>query len=156
MQRDNKTGQKGTNTMFVMMQEEIQHALQAGKKFTYANPVVDHRPQKDDPNWIQITAWGNLIKYGEELLVPPADLITAKLHWNSVVSIAFAKYMCINIISHLTAKLEYFEYMTIPLTYFITWIVQQYDLNKHVYNGESPFGIKVSSVGLTSGGNISQ
>jgi hypothetical protein len=96
-QGDNKTSQKGTNTMFVMTHEVIQEMLRAGKKITYANLVVDHQPQKEDANCIQITAGGNLINYDEELLVPTADLVTAKLHWNSVVSTALAKYMCINI-----------------------------------------------------------
>jgi hypothetical protein len=48
----NKTGQKGTNAMFVMTKAEIASALVAGKKITYTNPVVDHRPQKEDPNRI--------------------------------------------------------------------------------------------------------
>jgi hypothetical protein len=65
----NKTGQKGTNAMFVMTHNEIAHALAAGTKFTYANPVVDHRPQKEDPNRIQITAGGNLIQCNLELSV---------------------------------------------------------------------------------------
>ncbi len=94
---NNKTGQKGINTMFVMTHEEIQHVFQAGKKITYTNPVVDHRLQKRDANQICITAGGNLIEYDEELLVPTADLVTAKLRWNSVMSTALAKYMCIDI-----------------------------------------------------------
>jgi hypothetical protein len=52
-------------------------------------------------------------------MVPTAGLETAKLHWNSVVSTAMAKYMCIDLKNfYLTARLEYYEYMTIPLTYF--------------------------------------
>ncbi len=96
-QGNNKTSQKGTNAMFVMTYEEIQHVLRAGKKITYANPVVYHCPQKKDANQIRITAGGNLINNDEELLVPMADLVTAKLHWNSVMSTALAKYMCIDI-----------------------------------------------------------
>jgi hypothetical protein len=79
-QGDNKIGQKGTNTMFVMNHKEIQATLKAGKKFTYANPVVDHQPQKADPNQIRTTAGGDLIQYNSELLVPTADINTAKLH----------------------------------------------------------------------------
>jgi hypothetical protein len=94
-QGDNKTGQKGTNAMFGMTHEEIQQVLQDGKKITYSKPEVDHRPQKEDTYWIQITAGGNLINYDEDLLVPTA--VTAKLHWNSVVSTALAKFMCIDI-----------------------------------------------------------
>jgi hypothetical protein len=45
-QGDNKMGQKGTNAMFVMTNDKIAHVLRAKKVFIYANPVVDHRPQK--------------------------------------------------------------------------------------------------------------
>jgi hypothetical protein len=48
----NKTGQKGTNAMFVMMHDKIWHALATKKFFTYANRVVNYRPQKDDPRQI--------------------------------------------------------------------------------------------------------
>jgi hypothetical protein len=41
-QGDQKTGQKGTNAMFVMTHNEIKHVLQQNKKFTYSNPVVDY------------------------------------------------------------------------------------------------------------------
>ena len=51
-QGDNKTGHKGTNAIFVMNHNNIKRILKTGKKFTYANPVVDHRPQKEDPNRI--------------------------------------------------------------------------------------------------------
>jgi hypothetical protein len=135
-QGDNKTGQKGTDAMFVMTHDAIAHALRIGTKFTYANPVVDHRPQKEDPNRIRITAGGNLIEYDSELSVRTADINTAKLHWNSVVSTDDAKYMCIDIKNfYLTAALEYFEYMRIPLELFPSWTVEQYNLNKHAYKG---------------------
>ena len=42
-QGDNKTGQKGTNSIFVMIHEEIAMAK-------YARIVIDYRPQKEDPN----------------------------------------------------------------------------------------------------------
>ena len=41
-QGDNKMGQKVINTIFVMNKDEISQVVQAGKTFTYANPVVDH------------------------------------------------------------------------------------------------------------------
>ncbi len=51
-QGDNKTGQKGRNTIFVMNHGKLAHILRAGKKFTFTNPVVNHQPQKEDPNRI--------------------------------------------------------------------------------------------------------
>ena len=135
-QGDNKTGQKGTNAMFVMTHAEITRAYEEKKFFTFANPVVDYRPQKDDPNRIRITAMGNLITYDGELSVRTADINTAKLHWNSVVSTPNARYMCLDIKNfYLTAALEYYEYMKMPLTLFPKWIVEQYDLRTHAKDG---------------------
>jgi len=132
----NKTGQKGTNAMFVMNNKNIKKILKAGKKLTYANPVVDHRPQKEDPNRIRIVAGGNLVDCYGELSAPTANIDTAKLHWNSVVSTALAKYMCINKKSfYLSAALEYYEYMKIPYALFPRWIIKQYGLEEHVHNG---------------------
>jgi hypothetical protein len=94
----NKTGQKGTNAMFVMTHGEIMHALASKKFFTYANFVVDYRPQKDDPHRIRITAGGNLINYKGNASVRTADIDTAKTNWNRVISTPNAKlYMCLDI-----------------------------------------------------------
>ncbi len=84
VQGNNKTGQKGTNAMFVMTHDEIAHAYQKKKVFTFANPVVDYCPQKEYPNQIRITAMGNLITYNGDPSVRTADINMAKLHWNTV------------------------------------------------------------------------
>ncbi len=133
-QGDNKTGQKGKNAMFVMTRDKIARTIAANKHFTYGNPVVDYRPQKEFPHCIQITAGGNLIKYDASASVRMADLDTTKLHWNSVISTKDTRYMCLDIKNfYLTAALEYYEYMKIPLTLLPAWIVEQYDLNKHAF-----------------------
>ncbi len=51
-QKDNKTGQKGMNTMFVMTHNKLAHALAAKMFFIYRNPVVNNRPQKKFPHHI--------------------------------------------------------------------------------------------------------
>ena len=94
-QGDSKTGQKGTNAMFVMNHNDIDIAHRNKKSFTYGNPIVNYRPQKEDPNWICITAGGNLINYADELSVRTADINMAKLHWNSIISTNDARYMCL-------------------------------------------------------------
>ncbi len=133
-QGDSKTGQKGTNAMFVMTHYEIKHMLREGKKFTYGNPVVDYRPQKDDPHRIQITAGGNMITYKSSPSTRMADLDTVKLHWNRVISTKGAKCMCLNIKNfYLTVKLEYFKYMKMPLDLFPIWIQNQYNLKSLAY-----------------------
>jgi hypothetical protein len=71
---DNKTGQKGTNAMFVMTHNKIARTIAANKRFTYGNPIVDYRPQKEFPHCIQITAGGTSAS------MQTADLDTTKLH----------------------------------------------------------------------------
>jgi hypothetical protein len=79
-QGNNKMGQKETNAMSVMTCNEVAHALAAGQFFAYANPVLDYRPQKEDPHRILITARGNLLKYEGNASVRTADLNMAKIH----------------------------------------------------------------------------
>jgi hypothetical protein len=58
-QGDNKTGQKGTNVMFVMLPSNIPN-IPKDRVIMYARVVVDHCSPKADPNRIRITASGNL------------------------------------------------------------------------------------------------
>jgi hypothetical protein len=121
-QGDIKTKTIGTNAIFVMSHNDI---IAYKGKYTYARVCLDHRPQKEDPYQIRITAGGNLIKYAGELSVRSADITTAKLLWNSVVSTKDARYICIDLKNfYLTANLEYFEYMKIPLSLFPQWIIE--------------------------------
>ena len=53
---------KGTNTIFFLSRKEI-CLTSTNRTITYAHIVVDHRPQKDDPNHVRITFGGNLINY---------------------------------------------------------------------------------------------
>jgi hypothetical protein len=53
---------------------------------TYARIVIDHRPQKEDPNPVRITVGGNLIDYPFELTTRTADMVSSKILWNSVIS----------------------------------------------------------------------
>ncbi len=48
-QGDNKTGQKGTNAMFVMTHDEIAHALQVKHVFTYEKPGRRSQAPKREP-----------------------------------------------------------------------------------------------------------
>ncbi len=100
--------------------------------FAFPNPVIDYHPQKDDPNRIQNTAMGNLTTYGGKLSVCTPDINRAKFHWNIFMSTPNAKYMCLDIKNYLTAALEYFEYMKMPLSLFLSWIFKQYNLKTHV------------------------
>jgi hypothetical protein len=135
-QGDTRTGQKVTNAMFIMTHDKIKHVLRGGKSFTYGNPVIGYRSQKNKPHHIQITAGGNLITYKSSPSVHTASFDTSKLYWNSIISTKRAKYMCLDIKNfYLMAKLEYFEYMQMPLDLFPIWIQNQYNLKNLAYKG---------------------
>jgi hypothetical protein len=106
-QGDDKTGQKGTNSIFVVTHTKIKQAYVDKVTFTYAQIVVDFRPQKEDPYRIRITAGGNLLTYNGNISTRTADLSTSKLLWNSVLSTDGTKYMYLNIknLSHRCSRL---------------------------------------------------
>jgi hypothetical protein len=95
-QGNEKTGQKGMDSIFVMTHLEIAKILN-NQTITYTCIVVDFRPQKADPHCIWITAGGNLINYLGALSTRTDDLTTSKLMWNSVLSTDGAKYLCLDI-----------------------------------------------------------
>jgi hypothetical protein len=115
-QGNNKTGQHGTNSIFVMTHAEIL-LIPADYTITYARVVVNFCLQKLDPHQIWITAGGNLINYPGELTTKTADLTTSKLMWSSVLSTKGTKLMCLDIKNfYLTASLDCFKYMKMPLS----------------------------------------
>ena len=77
-QGDKITGQKGTNSIFVMTHDKIKLIPRTQRV------VVDFRPQKANPHRIRITAGGNLINYPGELSTRTANLTTSM--WNSLLS----------------------------------------------------------------------
>ena len=151
-QGDNKTGQVGTNAMFVMDPTDIPN-IPTNRTVTYANVVVDYRPQKTDPNRIRITAGGNLINYPGELTTRTADITTSKLHWNSVLSTQKAKYMCLDLKNfYLSAPLDRYEYMRIPFELFPPWIVAQYNLLTKIHTGHIYLEMRRAVWGLPQAG----
>ncbi len=79
-QGDNKMGQKGTNSVFVMTHNETDIAKAAGHKWTYARILVDYLPPKEDPNQIRIAVGGNLITYRGNTSTRTANLTPSKLY----------------------------------------------------------------------------
>ena len=155
-QGDNKTGQKGTNTLFVLTHEEIAN-IPKDRTVAYAKIVVDYRPQKEDPNRVRITYGGsNYNSDGVEVTTRTADLTTAKILWNSIVSTEGAKLMCIDISNfYLNAPLERYEYMKIPLHLFPAHTVAQYDLLRKAKGGFVYLEIRNTIYGLPCAGAVS-
>jgi hypothetical protein len=118
-QGNNKTGTKETDAIFVMDPKDIPN-IPKDQPPTYAKMVIDYCPQKVDPYQIRITARGNLIYYPGELTMRTINMMTAKLHWNSVLSTLKARYMCLDIRNfYHTASLDRCKYMKMPKSLFL-------------------------------------
>lgn len=76
-QGDDKTGTEGTNYIFVLTHEQIKN-IPKDRAITYTKIVVNFQPQTEDPNWVRLTAGGNLIKYPGELTTRTADIKHSK------------------------------------------------------------------------------
>jgi hypothetical protein len=151
-QGNRKTGTKGTDLIFVMTHKDIIN-IPKDCVVTYARLVVDYRPQKKDPNRVRMTAGGNLIDYPFELTTKTADITTAKILWNSVISTEGARYMCVDIKNfYLGTPLDCFEYMKIPLSLFPPHTVEQYDLKKQAKDGFVYVEIRKAIYGLPQAG----
>jgi hypothetical protein len=81
----------GTNTIFYLTHDEIRCILKYCS-VTYARIVINHRPQKDNPNKVCITVGGNLIDYPYDLTLRTANIVSTKIMWNSVISTLGAKF----------------------------------------------------------------
>eukprot|EP00956_Cyclotella_meneghiniana_P026599 scaffold57893_cov25-Cyclotella_meneghiniana.AAC.1 len=151
-QGDNKTGAAGTNTVFFMNHDEIKN-IPADRTVTYARVVVDYRPQKEDPNRVRITVGGNLINYPGELTTRTADLVTSKILWNSVISTENARYVTADLkLFYLTAPMDRYEYMRMPIKIIPQHIIDQYNLNDKVKNGYVYMEIRRAMYGLPQAG----
>jgi hypothetical protein len=132
----NKTGQKGTNAMFVMTHDEIMHAP-AVKNLFYLHKSSHWLPSAErwSPPHLNHCG-GNLINYEDNAFVWRANIDTEKLYLDSVVSTKNERYTCLEIKKkYLTAALEYIEYMKIPLLIFPLWMIEQYNLKTLALDG---------------------
>ena len=140
--------------MFVLTHAQIAR-IPLDRVITYARIVVDFCPQKEDPNRVRITAGGNLISYPGELTTRTADLTTAKILWNSVLSTEDAKFMCIDIKNfYLATPMDRYEYMRMPLDVFPEHTKKQYELEKHAKNGYVYLEIRRAIYGLPQSGAL--
>jgi hypothetical protein len=78
---------KGTNTCFFIPKSAVPH----GRTVSYGLIVVSLRPQKAEVERTRLTVGGNLIDYPGDVSTKTADLTTAKILFNSLLSTPKAK-----------------------------------------------------------------
>ena len=82
-----------TNTIFFIPKDKVP----AGIAVTDGRIVDEIRPQKAETHCTRLIVGGDLINFPGDVTTPTADLITAKLIFNIVLSTKNAKFMCADI-----------------------------------------------------------
>ena len=79
----------GNDNMFFIPKS----AIPANRKVTYANPVCDFRPLKDEPYHVRLTVGSDGLFYEADTGAPTASLLEVKILLNSVISTPGARFV---------------------------------------------------------------
>jgi len=143
--------QKGTNTMFFIPVS----AIPKGRKATYLRVVSAFRPEKANPRRVRWTVGGDKVDYPFDVSTKTADLTTAKLLFNSVLSTPGARFMTADIKDfYLGTPMDRYEYMRIPIDMLPPAIIEQYELTPLIHHGHVYVEIRRGMYGLPQAGKI--
>jgi hypothetical protein len=142
---------KGTNTIFFIDPTKIP----PGRKITYLRVVSAYQPEKSNPRRVRWTVGGNLIDYPGEVSTKTADLCTAKLLFNSVISTPDAQFMTGDLKDfYLGTPMDRYEYMRVPIHMIPADIIKSYNLTPLIKNGVIYVEIRRGMYGLPQAGKL--
>lgn len=111
--------------------------IPAGRKTTCLRLVVADRPMKENPRRVRFTAGGDRINYPGDCRTKTADLTTAKILFNSVISTPDARFMTLDIKDFcLNTDVPRCEHMRTPVSQMPDKIMQLCNLAPLVHKGE--------------------
>jgi hypothetical protein len=141
----------GTDTMHFIYVTDIPK----GRKATYLKIVAADKPDKAVTKRVRWTCGGDKVTYLGDVSTKTADLTTAKILFNSILSTPDAKHMTIDIKNfYLNTPMKSFEYMRIPVSHIPADIMDLYNLHDKVHNGAVYVEIRKGMYGLPQAGRI--
>lgn len=91
--------------------------------------VCEYRSQKKEKNRTRLTVGGNLILYPDEGYTATADIISAKLLFNDVISTPQALCTAVDLKNfYLNNALKKYEYIKLPIKIIPPEIITNYNL----------------------------
>ena len=141
-----------TNTIRFIRENEI--PKERRKDVTYGSFVCTVRPEKAEPNRTRFTVGGNKINYPGEVATPTAEMLAAKILFNSVVSTPGAKFMTMDVSNfYLMTPLKRPEYIRVRLVDLPDEIIKEYKLrDKATKNGSIYLEVTKGMYGLPQAG----
>ena len=99
-----------TDTIVFIARDEIPFARL--KDVTYGCVCVNYCPEKDDPNCTHLTVGSDRVNFPGDCGMPTVDMVTVKLHLNSVISTKGGCYCTIDLKDfYLMTPMTRLEYM---------------------------------------------
>ena len=118
---------KGTNTMKFICKKDV--PSDRTRDVTYGSFLCKVRNKKKEKNRTRLTVGGNRINYPGEVATPTAEMLVAKLLFNSVISTKGARFMTADLSNfYLKTPLKRPEYIRLKLSDIPDEIIQQYGL----------------------------
>jgi len=115
----------GTDTCFFIRKAQVPKY----KCATYGRIVCNVRPQNEETYRTRLTVGGNLIDFPGNKSTPTADLLTAKLLINSMISTPGTVFLSIDLANfYLNTPMPEPEYMRLPLNIILKEIIVKYNL----------------------------
>jgi hypothetical protein len=145
---------KGTNTIKFIHQCDVpKNRL---KDVTYGQFVCTERPEKAEKNRTRFTVGGDRINYPGEVATPTAEMLVAKLLFNSTISTKGARFMTMDISNfYLNSPLPRPEFIKIKLSDIPEEIINEYKLREKATSSGSVYIMAVKGMyGLPQAGLI--
>jgi hypothetical protein len=145
---------RGTNTIKFIHQHEV--LADCMKDVTYGQFVCTERPEKTETNCTRFTVGGNCINYPGAVATPTAEMLVAKLLFNSTISTRGARFMTMDISNfYLNSPLPHPEFIRIKLNDIPDKIIVEYMLHeKATSNGSIYIMATTGMYGLPQAGLI--
>ena len=122
---------KGTNTITFIRKSDVPHDRR--KDVTYGQFVCTIRPGKDETHRTRFTVGGDRVNYPGEVATPTADMMVAKLLFNSIISTPKARFMTMDISNfYLMTPLKRKEYIRMKISDIPEEIIIEYKLRELV------------------------
>jgi hypothetical protein len=147
---------KGTNTIVFIRQDNI--LIDQCKDVTYGRVCINYHPEKANPNCTRLIVGGNPITYLGDCGTPTVDMVTVKIHLNSVVFTKGARYCTIGLKDlYLNTPIAHPEFMRMKLVKLPKEFAQIYKLhNLATANGFVSIKIQNGMYGLPQAGILTQ
>ena len=102
------------------------------KDVTHGTFLCTVRPEKiDEPDRTRFTVGGDQINYPGEVATPTAEMLVAKILFNSVISTKGARFVTIDISNfYLNTPLKRPEYLKVKIADLPAEIIKQYNLTE--------------------------